>query len=340
MKKLGFYNYYTEYNNNNMFNPDFSSPIGDDLSYPARYIASEAEKKGISVSTIDTEPLSTYDAIIFLDFPTLKNPFFKKLLQMKFENIYLIINENELIRPDNWNEENFKYFKKVFCWNEQFVDNIKTFKFFLPNRIPPSIPMDIHHKTGFCCLIAGNKSSNHPLELYSERIHAIRWFEKNEPESFDLFGHQWDEHVFKGLFRPLNLSKPLRHLFSSCYPSYQGTVISKHGILKQYKFSICYENARDIPGYITEKIFDSFFAGCIPVYLGAPNITEYIPEDTFIDKRKFETYSDLFNYMNNLSENEHAKYIESINNFVQSERIFPFSVENYSDIILKLVSNE
>jgi hypothetical protein len=42
-------------------------------------------------------------------------------------------------------------------------------------------------------------------------------------------------------------------------------VDSKKNTLEKYKFSICYENARDIPGYITEKIFDCFFAGCVPI---------------------------------------------------------------------------
>ena len=71
------------------------------------------------------------------------------------------------------------------------------------------------------------------------------------------------------------------------YPSYAGEISSKRAILEQYKFSICYENMSDMPGYITEKIFDCFFAGCVPIYLGASNMTDYIPGGTFIDKRKF-----------------------------------------------------
>ncbi len=30
---------------------------------------------------------------------------------------------------------------------------------------------------------------------------------------------------------------------------------------------------------MTEKIYDAFFAGSIPVYIGAPNIAEYINPD-------------------------------------------------------------
>lgn len=42
----------------------------------------------------------------------------------------------------------------------------------------------------------------------------------------------------------------------------------KTAFLRQYLFNICPENT-DAPGYVTEKLFDSFEAGCIPVYWGA-----------------------------------------------------------------------
>ncbi len=121
------------------------------------------------------------------------------------------------------------------------------------------------------------KKSVTRCELYSERIRAIRWFEKNQPSQFDLYGKGWDLTLPPNLspFRPV--LQPLYDLVFPHYPSYRGGITSKRAILKHYKFSICYENARDIPGYITEKIFDCFFAGCVPVYLGASNVTDYIP---------------------------------------------------------------
>jgi hypothetical protein len=109
----------------------------------------------------------------------------------------------------------------------------------------------------------------------------------------------------------------------------------KSTILKQYKFSICYENARDIPGYITEKIFDCFFSGCVPVYWGAPNITDYIPEGTFIDRRKFHSYPALFEYLNSMSPAEYREYLQSIESFIHGPDIYPFSAENFADTILR-----
>jgi len=123
-------------------------------------------------------------------------------------------------------------------------------------------------------------------------------------------------------------------LFKPRFPSFKGSITSKHEILEQYKFSICYENARDLPGYITEKIFDCFFAGCIPIYLGAPNVTEYIPKNTFIDKRKFADYSELFFYLKELPYDNYLQYLQSIENYIRSEKILPFGAESFVNIIL------
>ena len=148
-------------------------------------------------------------------------------------------------------------------------------------------------KKKLCTLIASNKSASHPLELYTERIKAIRWFENNHPEDFDLYGKGWDKHNFQGKFLGINLArlnrlKFLTKLLRPDYPSYKGEVKSKKKTYEKYKFSICYENVRDFKGYITEKIFDCFFGGCIPVYWGAQNITDHIPQNTFINKKKFK----------------------------------------------------
>lgn len=52
-------------------------------------------------------------------------------------------------------------------------------------------------------------------------------------------------------------------------------------IYSQYKFIICFENSKT-DGYITEKIFNVFLSGSIPIYDGAPNITDYIVPGSFI----------------------------------------------------------
>jgi hypothetical protein len=62
----------------------------------------------------------------------------------------------------------------------------------------------------------------------------------------------------------------------SCYNS-----LELIQIYSQYKFIICFENSKT-DGYVTEKIFNVFLSGSIPIYDGAPNITDYIVPGSFI----------------------------------------------------------
>ena len=52
-------------------------------------------------------------------------------------------------------------------------------------------------------------------------------------------------------------------------------------IYSQYKFIICFENSKT-DGYVTEKIFNVFLSGAVPIYDGAPNIGDYIVQGSFI----------------------------------------------------------
>lgn len=334
---VGFFSNYEVFNNNRMFE-DSSAPIGDNLMYPFVHLYKTAKSKGIEISTIDTQPLESYDIIFFIDFPTTKNKYFKRLIKSKFDNLNLLIFESEIIRPDNFDKKNYIYFNKIFTWKDNIVDNKKIFKLYLPNKIPKNVDFNLNKKKKLCTMIAANKFKRHPLELYSERISAIRWFEKNNLLDFDLFGIAWENYLFKGSFTKLNGLNFLNKILKSTYTSYKGPVESKFQILQKYYFSLCYENSRNI-GYITEKIFDSFFAGCVPIYLGAPNITDYVPAETFIDKRKFDSYANLYNYIKNMPEERYIAYLEAIKTFITSEKIYPYSAEFFADNILNEIEN-
>ena len=111
------------------------------------------------------------------------------------------------------------------------------------------------------------------------------------------------------------------------------TISKKLETLKHYKFAICYENVKDIPGYITEKIFDCFLSGCIPIYWGANNITDHIPRSCFIDKRNFDSYEKLYAHLTSITEKEQISYLYNIDSFLQSEKAKPFSSEYFAQTI-------
>ena len=324
--------YFTEppFLNNKFCDPSGEIIIANHTSLYGNYLLKKKLKENdIDLSTQDINFPPESQIIIYSDVPGR----LKILKEKDIYKSYLIIWECEVIRPINWNLKTHKYFKKIFTWNDNFIDNKKYFKINGPNKIPDKVEFDLKNKKKLCAVIAGHKFKKHPLELYTERLKAIRWFEQNHPENFDLYGIGWDKYYFKGILSRLNRFDVLRKIIKPIYPSYKGPIKSKKEIYKKYKFAICYENARDIPGYITEKIFDCFFAGCVPVYWGAPNITDHIPVNTFIDRRKFGTYEELYNYLKNISDKEYISYLDAIKDFIKSDKIFPFSAECFAETL-------
>jgi hypothetical protein len=63
-------------------------------------------------------------------------------------------------------------------------------------------------------------------------------------------------------------------------------------MIGRYRFCLCFENC-GFPGYITEKIYDCFLAGVVPIYLGAPDIADRFPAGSFIDFRTFSSTAEM-----------------------------------------------
>ena len=58
--------------------------------------------------------------------------------------------------------------------------------------------------------------------------------------------------------------------------------------LSKYRVAVMFENAVE-EGYISEKIFLAYAAGCVPVYMGAPDIHYWVPGNhSYVDASQFE----------------------------------------------------
>lgn len=55
----------------------------------------------------------------------------------------------------------------------------------------------------------------------------------------------------------------------------------KNGAMGKYLFYLSFENECS-NDYITEKLWGSFSSGSLPIYYGAPNVDEHVPEDSII----------------------------------------------------------
>ena len=276
---------------------------------------------------------------------------------------YLVRFETELTVPINGNPDYLNKFDGIYTWDMDLLNSnsknplaeqtkvIPKFEIHYPNVIPEGFNANAIVNQGFgsreilCVLIASNRHANaiDRRELYSERVKAIRWFEANAQQDFALYGNGWKVPQKRlGTLGKLQyrLEKIIPFITGSpVFKSYQGVAQTKFEIYAKSKFSICFENARDIPGYVTEKIFDCLFAGCVPIYWGEPAIENMVPKDCFIDFREFisdpDPYRALYSYICSMSEERFKQYQQAGHDFLISSRFAPFTSQAFAESILR-----
>jgi len=338
-----------------LFNP-LSPRNRDDCLEPFRMLQAKAALQGIELHTLDvlqqkgmTPNFTLYlEAVPLVPIQNCKN--------------YLIRFETELTVPINGDADYLNQFDGIFTWDQELLNinltnelNQKTalvpkFPITYPNVLPAQFEVNEIVNLGFvnrdlfCVLIGSNRHANLPdvRELYSERVKAIRWFEANASKDFSLFGNGWlvpqKRLGGSGKWR-YRIEKILPFLLGqSVFPSYQGPAQNKFEVLAKARFCICFENAKDISGYITEKIFDSLFAGCVPIYWGEPQIQNILPRACFIDFRQFlnssDPYRDLYQYISKMTEQDYITYQEAGKQFLASPAFRPYSSEAFANAIL------
>lgn len=67
----------------------------------------------------------------------------------------------------------------------------------------------------------------------------------------------------------------------------RGWELSKKGFIRQYKFTIAFENHR-VDGYTTEKLWDAFKVGSLPIYWGNPLIGKEVSSEAFINCNEYD----------------------------------------------------
>lgn len=164
-------------------------------------------------------------------------------------------------------------------------------------------------------------------QLHDQRLSAIIYFAKKK--CLKLYGKGWEN--LKNL--PHYYSNQLKPLFKEIPPEYSENKIET---IKKFKFALCFENF-SFPGYITEKIIDCFVAGVIPIYLGTPDIENFIPSGCFIDVRQYPSWESLLNKLKNLTEKEAQKTIENGRKFLTSPTGQMHTFEGFASFLESLV---
>ena len=213
----------------------------------------------------------------------------------------LFTGEPPSVLPENFNRDIHQLFGKVFTWHDDFVDGEKYFKFRYPQPETFFKVLDVPYESRRLLVnISARKHSTHSRELYSARLRFMRLLDSFAPEEASQYGPGWDQET-----------PPLR-----CY---RGLTANKWDVYPHFKFGLCYENIRDEPGYVTEKIFDCLRANCVPIYLGANNVGDYVDHGAFIDRRQFSSDEALIEFISGMSKasyyacrNAGAAYLQSL----------------------------
>ena len=169
-------------------------------------------------------------------------------------------------------------------------------------------------------------------EFYSERIKAANFFDKYYPRDFSIYGRGWN--------KPQRFSIIQRLFGYKKYRTYKGSFPQKdkYKILSRFKFCLCFENS-EVSGYI-EKISDYLKGGCVPIYLGAPNITDYISKKCFIDFREFKNYEELASFLEFMDEKTYNSYVREIKKFLSSKEFENrWTTKAFTKLFLKAISS-
>ena len=165
------------------------------------------------------------------------------------------------------------------------------------------------------------------LQLHDRRLELIEYFGAHR--ALDLFGMGWSKLSNLPLSWELRLKDIVRQLAPT-------PCDNKQERISGYKFSLCIENYMS-PGYVTEKILDCLHAGVIPVYLGAPDIKDFIARDAFIDIRDFESLDQLHAALQSMSEQEAMTMLDCGRQFLQSEAGQRYSYEGVAQQFLQVL---
>lgn len=345
---------------------------GDDLMAPYRHLREWFEARGVDVHTADRLAddgpggrTSVYVSLGMLDK-------FERLASMPgvIASAFFAL-ECPIVEPSIYAAlpRAARHFKRIYTWSDP--ETLKPFtgspvsmhRFWWPqsfDRVHEALWARPDRR--FLVMINANKLPRLFFrELYTERQRAVAHFARTG--EIDLYGKGWDEPSYRvGITRVPYTFKRMYYagrrawdrirpdpLLAAARRAWKGPTASKSDTLSRYTFAICFENAV-LNGWITEKMFDCFFAGTIPVYWGAPDVLEYVPGEAFIDMRRFAgaegdactpaCYDELRRYLRELPPREIAAYRDAARAFVGSPRFERFTKQAFTSRLAGIVHDD
>jgi hypothetical protein len=246
----------------------------------------------------------------------------------------VLILEPITVNPCDYDLQNLKRFRYIFGFAEQAYTELgnKFIKINYPSTLTKKSIEYIapymkkfrqrQHQVG---VVANIRQSDHASSIYPLRL-ALADF---------LYQNKIDVHWYGGCA----LKKPY----------YKGRLEDKLKFLCNCKFTICSENTYDpiySHNYLTEKMPQAWFSGCVPLYMGCYNIDDLgFSPNMYIDLRKHVHIIDTNNYKINSSildvihkydDSDYQNYLhEMVLNFKSQDGFT--DIINYENVFRKMV---
>ena len=277
----------------------------------AKMLSQELERQGeklllfhICDPNIKNIPTTSIRAVIFNNGRISWLEQLHDMLSQSHAKKILITWEPPTVIPELHQQSFWDMFDVVVTWDSARVSPQKVVHFLYPTLLPMKSHLKDFSKRRLLTQISANKYFYGPRELYSFRKKINDYFNQHPEYDFTFYGHGWNPQE---------------------YCCYGGSILDKFKTLENFRFSICFENTYDIKGYVTEKIFDCFCVGCIPIYYGASDISKYIPKECYIPWEDFKSIPKLYTYLENMGEKEYLQYVAAIRSFLFSEKAQAFT---------------
>ena len=316
-------------NNGIFFNESFYGMKNSAFMFET--LRQQLKRFGIELATQDIHPPEQADLVISVD-QTL--PFQQAAWRAKHQ--YLVISEPSTYFPHNWDKAYHTVFDKVFTYDRRLIDNQRYFHYNFAIDLTENqyfYPTDDaeYARRKLCVLVAASFGVSAPPKgsnsLLNERYKTLQWFSQHHPDEFDFYSRGVAANELESVRGARVLRKVLpKALFTALGRwrkrtfdrVYRGPLAADGKIqaLRNYRFNIAYENTKDLSGYLTEKLFDSFVACCVPVYWGDPDVEKAIPPNCFIDRRNFASTAALYQHLRHMSADQYRVHTDAITRFV------------------------
>jgi len=215
--------------------------------------------------------------------------------------------------PNSWHGHNYNYdllndiFDVIITYWEDLLDKPKVLynpfvsRFDITNKCHLGIINKNRKFDKSIGMILANRSNNEKYKINDVELERLDYLRKKyvvELDNVTVHGQGWDElkdHTY------LKIENIINRMNDN---------IDINLFYKKFNFALIIENC-NAKNYVSEKIYDAWVAGCIPIYYGNNNKIN-LPKNCYIDVKDYKSIEELKNYINKLTKDDINKYYDNI----------------------------